>query len=165
MGVLMKVYLSSYDRHVGNDWSRRFFSLPHDPWEDGALPYQDLTLQPAGLIWKLSQSLGPRPRNHLVSILPALSNETWPALEKKWNMGPSINTIFSPFEVAYVIESGEMSRVKVITQFLHTNLLCSMFLTFEDCCGFIYSDSSQTDRFFFTLPKRQNYFQSPLDFM
>lgn len=63
-------------------------------------------------------------------------------------MGPSINTIFPPFEVAYVIESGKMSCVKVITQFLRTNLLCLMVLTCEDCCGFIYSDSSQTDCFF-----------------
>lgn len=46
------------------------------------------------------------------------------------------------------MESGKMSCVKVITQFLSTNLLCLMFLTFEDRCGFIYSDSSQTDPFF-----------------
>lgn len=64
------------------------------------------------------------------------------------NYGPINKYHISPFEVAYMIESGKMSCVKVITQFLCTNLLCLMFLTFEDCCGFIYSDSSQTDRFF-----------------
>lgn len=121
-----------------------------------SLPYQDSTRQPACLMWKLSQSLGPRPCNHLVSILPGLSNETWSALEEKWIMGPSINTIFPCFEVAYVIESGKMSCVKVITQFLCTNLLCLMVLT--DCCGFIYSDSSQTDCFFSLCPNARTFF-------
>lgn len=46
------------------------------------------------------------------------------------------------------MESGKMSCVKVITRFLSTNLLCLMFLTLPDCCGFIYPDSSQTDLFF-----------------
>lgn len=162
MGVLMTVFTRAHMIDVLGMIGRGDFSLcPMIHERTGALPYQDSTWQPAGLIWKLSQSLGPRPRNHLVSILPALSNETWPALEKKWIMGPSINTIFSPFEVAYVIESGKMSCVKVITQFLRTNLLCLMFLTFEDCCGFIYSDSSQTDRFFSLCPNVRTIFNLP----
>lgn len=120
------------------------------PWskKDRPLPYQDSTRQPAGLIWKLSRSLGPRARHHLVSILPALSNETWPALEEKWIIGPSI-PYFSPlFEVADAIERGNMSCVKVIIQFLRTNLVCLMFPMLRVCCGFIYPDSSQTDRVF-----------------
>jgi len=80
-------------------------------------------------------------------------------------MGPSINTIFTPFEVAYVMESGKLSCVKVITQSPRTNLLCVLLPTFEERCGFIYSDSGQTERLISLRPERHNCFQSPFDFM
>lgn len=74
-------------------------------------------------------------------------------------MGPSINTIFPPFEVAYVMESGATSCVKVIT-----DLLCAVLLTLEGRCGFISSDSRQTERLSSLRPRRQNRFPSPFDF-
>lgn len=75
--------------------------------------------------------------------------------------GPINKYHISPFEVAYVIEGGKMSCVKVITQFHSTNLLCLMFLPREDGCGFIYSDSSQTDRFFSLCPNVKIIFSLP----
>lgn len=133
---------------AGNHCSRGCFFI-FTPWsmEDGVLPYQDSTRQPAGLKWKLSQGWGPGLiSSGFYSLCPVQWNLT--CFRGELNYGPINKYHISPFEVAYVMESGKMSCVKVITQFLSTNLLRLMLLTFEDCCGFIYSDSSQTDRFF-----------------
>lgn len=132
------------------------------PWsgEDVALPHQDSTRQPAGLKWKLSQSWGPGlVSSGFYSPCPVQWNLT--CFRGELNYGPINKYHISPFEVAYVMESGKMSCVKVITQFLRTNLLCLMFLTFEDCCGFIYSDSSQTERFFSLWPNVRTIFNLP----
>lgn len=90
---------SSRDRHVGNDWSGWFCSRPQDPERTRRSPIRTRPGNPQALYERSARVLGPRPRNHLVSILPALSNETWPVLEKKWIMGPSINTIFPPLKL------------------------------------------------------------------
>lgn len=145
--VPIKVYFGSSKRDVGNHWSKCFFLSA--PWsrQDGAVPYQDSTRQPVGLKWKLSQSWGPGLiSSGFYSPCPVQWNLT--CFRGELNYGPINKYHISPFEVAYVMESGKMSCVKVITQFLRTNLLCLMFLTFEDRCSFIYSDSSQTDCFF-----------------
>lgn len=123
-----------------------FLSAPRSR-EDGTLSHQDSTWQPAGLKWKLSQSWGPGLLSSgFYSLCPVQWNLT--CFRGELNYGPINKYHISPFEVAYAMESGKMSCVKVITQFLRTNLLCLMFLTIEDCCGFIYFDSSQTEHFF-----------------
>lgn len=145
-------------------WKRQGLDVvffPFAPWsrEDGAS-----TRQPAGPKWKLSQSWGPcLMSSGFYSLCPVQWNLT--CFRGELNYGPINKYHISPFEVAYVMESGKMSCVKVITQFLRTNLLCLMFLTFEDCCGFIYSDSSQTDRFFHFAQTSELFSISPRLYM
>lgn len=135
---------------LGNSVLEVIFFFPFAPWsrQVGVLPYQDSTRQPAGLERTLSQGWGGPGllSSGFYSLCPVQWNLT--CFRGELNYGPINKYHISPFEVAYVMESGKMSCVRVITQFLRANLLCLMFLTFEDCCGFIYSDSSQTDRFF-----------------
>lgn len=124
--------------------------FPSSQWskEDEAVPHQDLTWKPTGLLWKLRQNLWPRPPDHLVSIIPTLSNETWPALEEKWIMGSSINTIFPSLKLH---TWSRVVRCHVLKLLLNSFTLiycswCSWLC--NTACGFISSDSSQTDHFF-----------------
>lgn len=142
-------------------WERRgldviFFPLPHDPGRTGPRP-GNLQAQSES-----SARVGAQAFYHLVSILSALSNEIWPALEENWIMGPSINTIFPPLKLH---TWWKVVRCHVLKLLPNSFALiycawCPWLLKTVVALSILTAARLTT---FFTLPKRQNYFQSPLD--
>ena len=108
--------------------------------------------------------LGAQASSHLVSILPALSNEIWPALEENWIMGPSINTIFPPLKLHTWWKVVRCHVLKLLPNSLALIYCawCSWLLKTVVALS-ILTAARLTP--FFTLTKRQNYFQSTLDFI
>lgn len=158
------LYLSSFDRDVRNHRFRGcFFSPLGDPMRTGLSP---IRIRPGNLqaLSESSARIGAPASYHLVSILSALSNEIWPALEENWIMGPSINTIFPPLKLH---TWWKVVRCHVLKLLPHSFALiycawCSWLLKIVVALSILTAARLTA---FLTLPKRQNYFQSLFHFI
>lgn len=153
---------------IGVSWEplplKRFFFL-FTSWsrENGILSYENSTWQPAGLKCKLRQNWGPAfISSGFYSLCPVQWNLT--CFRGELNYGPISKYHIFPFEVAYVMESGRCHVLKLLPN--------SFALIYCARCSWILKTVAALSVLtaarltaFFTLPKCQNYFQSPFDFI